>query len=144
MTRQTIVTDFDSHSAEIRSVRTDVFVREQLIPAADEFDQRDAACTHVLVIENNRPVATGRLDLGQDGRIGRVSVLQSHRRRGLGTLVMKALEKVARKAEIPKIWFHAQVHAIRFYQSLGFVVSIESEFMVDGIPHVTMNKPLSD
>jgi predicted GNAT family N-acyltransferase len=142
MNWQTIVTDLESHSAEIRSVRTEVFVREQSIPAIDEFDQHDATCTHVLVLEKDNPVATGRLDLNQDGRIGRVAVLRSHRRRGLGTLVMKALENEAVKANISRIWFHAQVRSIGFYESLGYVVSSESEFIEEGIPHVAMEKQL--
>lgn len=139
---KTTITTFRQHFEAIRMIRTEVFVHEQEIPLELEFDDQDEHCIHAVVFANNEPVATGRLNLEQDGRIGRIAVLKSHRRKGLGSLVMDALEQKAITANAQQIWFHAQVQAITFYQSLGYKTEGE-EFPEDGIPHIAMRKRLS-
>ncbi len=141
MTFHTRVSDFQMQTAAIRDVRTDVFVREQAIPFELEYDENDLTCTHAVAYDGLKPVATGRLDFQQQGRIGRVAVLESYRRRGLGTLIMQALEKEARAGNLTQIWFHAQVSAVPFYLSLGYAV-VGDEFMEADIPHVSMEKQL--
>ena len=135
------ITDFETHSNEIESVRTRVFVEEQAIPAELEFDQYDRICIHVVIFESEDPIATGRLNLMEGGRIGRIAVLQSHRRMGLGTKIMNALENEARKHKANGLWFHAQEHAVPFYQTLGYETYGEL-FQEDGIPHIAMKKIL--
>ena len=95
-----------------------------------------------VVYDGLKAVATGRLDFQQQGRIGRVAVLESYRRRGLGTLVMQALEEVARSGKADQLWFHAQISAVPFYLSLGYSV-VGDEFMEADIPHVSMEKQLA-
>ena len=142
MTFHTRVSDFQTQFTAIRDVRTDVFVREQSIPLALEYDEHDLTCTHAVVYDGLKPVATGRLDFQQQGRIGRVAVLESYRRRGLGTLVMQALEEMARSGQADQLWFHAQISAVPFYLSLGYSV-VGDEFMEADIPHVSMEKQLA-
>lgn len=46
------------------SIREEVFVKEQGVPLADEFDEfdsLDADCEHVLVYYHEEPVGTGRI-----------------------------------------------------------------------------------
>ncbi|RMF36864.1 MAG: GNAT family N-acetyltransferase [Planctomycetota bacterium] len=137
---QVIITDFQSRQDEIRYIRDQVFVIEQQIPREEEFDDRDASCIHAVAYDSpGHPVGTGRLDTEKEGKIGRVAVLQSHRRRGFGRAVMQALERVALDRGLPRVWFHAQVSAVPFYSSLGYRV-ISDEFDEAGIPHVVMEK----
>lgn len=136
-----VTAELDAHFDAIRAVRIAVFVEEQAIPSELEFDRLDAHCIHVLALDGETPVATGRLGPGQNGRIGRVAVLKSHRRRGVGTAIMKALEDHAARQGIKKTWFHAQVAAVPFYESLGYQVAGEV-FEEAGIPHVSMEKPI--
>ncbi|MFK7766509.1 MAG: GNAT family N-acetyltransferase [Mariniblastus sp.] len=138
---RTVITDFSKHVEAIRNVRIEVFVNEQQIPYELEFDDQDETCTHAVVFDDENAVATGRLNMGQDGRIGRIAVLKSHRRRGLGSEIMRALELEAIKLNAKQIWFHAQVRAVEFYQSLGYTTE-GTEFPEDGIPHVVMRKQL--
>lgn len=142
-TMKTIIADYAHHQRDIRHIRDQVFVIEQRVPLTDEFDDRDGYCKHVLVYEDDQPLATGRIDLGKNGKVGRVAVLQQHRRRGIGSLVMQALEQLARDHQLTRVWFHAQSHAIAFYEALGYQVC-SPEFLEANIPHVRMEKLLQD
>ncbi|HPU54462.1 MAG TPA: GNAT family N-acetyltransferase, partial [Burkholderiaceae bacterium] len=57
--------------AHAGAVRTEVFVREQAIPEALEWDEHDAISQHCVAFLGTSAVGTGRL-LG-DGRIGRMA-----------------------------------------------------------------------
>lgn len=139
---KTIITDYDSHQGEIQSIREQVFVVEQKVSRAEEFDDRDQACQHVLSYVDGTAVATGRIDLESDGRIGRVAVLTHYRRQGVGSAIMKALEEIGHENGCRKIWFHAQLSAVPFYEGLEYEVCSD-EFEEADIPHVVMHKELS-
>lgn len=136
-----IVTRYVDHAAALYHVRHAVFVEEQKVPVELELDERDSHCVHVLVTQAGDPVATGRIDLDDGGRIGRLAVLSEQRKFGLGRKVMQALENVGRDAGLKRIWFHAQNSAIGFYEKLGYHV-IGEEFLEAGIKHKSMEKLL--
>jgi predicted GNAT family N-acyltransferase len=72
---------------------------------------------------DGRPVATGRLVLeDSDGRphIGRVAVLPEHRGGGFGRAVMASLHDLARERGATAVTLAAQLHAIGFYEKLGY------------------------
>ena len=47
--------------AELRSVRSEVFVIEQGVPEDDEWDEHDARSHHVIARDaDDRPIGTGR------------------------------------------------------------------------------------
>lgn len=125
-------------SAMLGAVRRTVFIEEQQVPASLEWDGLDADCFHVLVTgAGHQPVATGRMLL--DGHIGRMAVLQACRGQGIGSAVLAALLEVARQQQFPRVFLHAQVSAIAFYERHGFVVSSDA-FMDAGILHRTMRR----
>lgn len=134
-----IVSDFNEQLQAIREVRTAVFLVEQSIPPELEYDEHDLTCRHAVAYCQQTPVATGRLDIHQDGKVGRVAVLKAFRRQGFGSQIMHALETEALKLGLKRIWFHSQVSAIPFYRSLGYQV-IGEEFQEAGIPHRKMEK----
>lgn len=123
-------------------VRDIVFTQEQGYPSEIDIDEYDAVAWHVVLIENDQPIATARLIHvhGKD-KIGRVAVVRPARGRGLGLMVMEALIGQAKTRGIQKITLHSQTHAQRFYEKLGFVVSGEI-FLEDGQPHIAMEKQL--
>lgn len=129
--------DFDADFASIRHVRSTVFIDEQRVPRELEFDDRDPLCRHVLVFDGDAPVGTGRVDLGYDGKIGRVAVVATHRRSGVGRTIMERLHAIAREAHQPRLWCHAQLTAVPFYERLGYVQS-GPVFAEAGIDHVLM------
>jgi predicted GNAT family N-acyltransferase len=129
--------DFSADFASIRRVRETVFIDEQRVPRALEFDDRDALCRHVLVSDGDAPVGTGRIDLDYGGKVGRVAVIATHRRHGVGTLVMERLHEIARAHKQERLWCHAQLTAVAFYERLGYVKSGPT-FVEAGIDHVRM------
>jgi len=129
--------DFTADFASIRRVRETVFIDEQRVPRELEFDDRDAHCRHVLVFDGDTPVGTGRLDLDYGGKVGRVAVIATHRRHGVGTLIMERLHEIARARKHERLWCHAQLTAVPFYERLGYVQSGPT-FVEAGIDHVRM------
>jgi predicted GNAT family N-acyltransferase len=129
--------DFTKDFASLRLVRETVFVEEQLVPRELEFDDRDPLCLHVLVFDGDAPVGTGRLDLDYGGKVGRVAVVATHRRAGVGTAVMERLHTIARERKHVHLWCNAQLTAVPFYERLGYVRSGPT-FVEAGIDHVRM------
>lgn len=118
------------------AIRTEVFVREQQVPVEEEIDGRDPACTHVLARDAaGHAIGTARMQT--DGHIGRIAVLRPSRARGVGSCLVHALLARARRDGLAKVDLDSQVHAIGFYEKLGFVVRSEI-FMDAGIPHRNM------
>ncbi|HEY3518584.1 MAG TPA: GNAT family N-acetyltransferase [Gammaproteobacteria bacterium] len=132
------VADFTADFASIRRVREAVFIDEQRVPRELEFDERDPLCVHVLAFDGDAPVATGRLDLDYGGKVGRVAVVATHRRCGVGTAVMEALHTLARERKLSRLWCNAQLTAVPFYERLGYVSS-GPVFVEAGIDHRRMD-----
>jgi predicted GNAT family N-acyltransferase len=113
------------------SVRRAVFIAEQGVTEAEEIDAYDGdprqvmSAVHVIAYLDGQPAATGRLLLdaqdGENAHIGRIAVLREYRRRGLGRLVMLALQDEARRRGYRGATVAAQLQAIPFYESLGYV-----------------------
>ena len=123
----------------IKSIRQQVFVEEQDVDPAIEWDGRDAQCAHVLAMAEGRCVGTGRLR--DDGRIGRMAVLAPWRGRGLGGALLVALIDIACERGLCEVSLHSQVHAVSFYQKYGFE-SIGAVFQEAGIDHRHMVRRL--
>ncbi len=132
--------DFASAADELRKVRETVFVREQGVPAALEWDGSDPACRHVIARDAaGAPVGTGRLT--PDRRIGRMAVLREWRGRGVGDALLAALLEQARALGWTEVSLHAQASAEDFYARHGFVPE-GGRFMEAGIEHQGMRRVL--
>ena len=93
----------------LRELRALVFVCEQGVPRDLEIDELDGDAIHIIGCFNTQVVATGRLvlDTAVTGRIGRMAVLAAYRRSGIGTLILKALEKQAVSRGLKTIMLNA-------------------------------------
>ncbi|MCG8588062.1 MAG: GNAT family N-acetyltransferase [Proteobacteria bacterium] len=104
---------------ELTAIRFEVFVHEQGFAADIELDGLDPQCAHVVARSaGGAPIGTARL--APDGHLGRVAVQREHRRRGVGARLMQCLVEVARRRGLPRVELHAQLHAVPFYERLGF------------------------
>lgn len=125
-------------------IRTEVFVREQKIPAEMEWDEGDATAVHAVAYNGlGQAVATGRLLQERPGiaRIGRMAVHRALRGCGLGRQVLQALLAAATARGDREATLHAQRSAEDFYRGLGFQARGEA-FEEAGIAHVEMVRPL--
>jgi predicted GNAT family N-acyltransferase len=123
-------------------VRLAVFVQEQGIPVAEEWDADDAHALHAVITDaQGVPVATGRLLQPQPGlaQIGRMAVLHSHRGQHLGASILRALCDAAYARGDTQILLHAQRSAEGFYLRHGFEPH-GMPYDEVGIAHITMRK----
>lgn len=125
-------------------IRTEVFVKEQRIPAELEWDEADATSLHAVAYNRlGQPVATGRLLPAEQGtaKIGRMAVHQALRGCGVGEQVLRALADASARRGDRAIELHAQRTAQSFYAKLGFATRGEP-YEEAGIPHITMASAL--
>jgi predicted GNAT family N-acyltransferase len=133
--------DWARDGAALAAIRRAVFVVEQRVSEAEEWDGLDADCTHVLALSAaGAPIGTGRLL--PDARIGRMAVLMAWRGRGVGGALLQALIALARERGCGETRLHAQTHAAGFYRKFGYV-AVGDEFMEAGIPHIEMRLALT-
>jgi predicted GNAT family N-acyltransferase len=134
------VAAWPADAATLAAIRRRVFVEEQGVPAELEWDGRDPDCAHVLALVNRDPVGTGRLL--PTGKIGRLAVLASSRRHGIGSRMLRRLAELARERGLREVYLHAQVAALPFYAAHGFVAE-GPEFEEAGIAHRRMRLALA-
>ncbi|MBS0496690.1 MAG: GNAT family N-acetyltransferase [Gammaproteobacteria bacterium] len=124
----------------LRAIRTAVFIHEQHVPEAMEWDEFDAISVHLLAHDTaGQPVGTARLL--PDGHIGRMAVLKEWRGQGIGSAMLRKLLQELTQRHQRKALLNAQTSAVPFYEKFGFRV-LGEEFMEAGIPHVKMTLSL--
>lgn len=126
---------WDELQNDAKLIREQVFIQEQQIAVADEWDAEDAVSVHFVIYDQDQPIATARLL--QNNSVGRVAVLKSHRGAGIGKLLMQQIIQQAKHQQREFLKLSSQVHAIQFYAGLGFKVEGE-QYLDCGIPHIDM------
>ena len=122
-TMTTQIKQISSGEAKARAfaIRIRVFVHEQNVPADIELDRDDQRALHFLATANGRAVGTARVVMrGNGAKIGRMAVLKSYRRKGIGTALLERAIAAAKRRHARKIYLHAQVPVVGFYEKLGF------------------------
>jgi ElaA protein len=121
------------------AIRRKVFIDEQGVSEADEVDGLDPVALHLLAMQDAAPVGTARILVeGAVGKIGRVCVLPQARGTGLGAaLIRAAVAELRAMPGVAKVKLGAQVHALGFYERLGFE-AVGQVYMDAGIPHRDM------
>ena len=118
------------------AIRYEVFVKEQGIDAALEYDDEEAA-HHYLLFLDDKPVATARWRETENGiKLERFAVLPPFRNQGVGAIILKeVLQDVAALGKT--IYLHAQLKAVRFYERNGFL-KLGGQFSEAGGEHFMM------
>lgn len=131
--------DWASMAPALEVIRREVFIVEQQVPEEMEWDADDVTSVHALALLDGQPVGCGRLL--PDGHIGRMAVRAPHRSTGIGRALLQALLAEARRRGMREVVLHAQTHALRFYETQGFVAD-GPVFDEAGIPHRRMSQAL--
>ena len=109
---------------EVFKIRELVFVVEQGVNAAMEYDEFEPSSVHFLARINNKPVGTARWRFTEKGvKMERFAVLPEARSKGVGNaLVTAVLEDINTNPEAAgkTKYLHSQVNAIRLYSKFGF------------------------
>ncbi len=105
----------------LTTIRRQVFIEEQMVPDALEWDGQDAVATHFLAVDGmEHAIACARLL--SDGSLGRMAVLPAWRRQGVGRTLLAAAIDECRRQGFSQLKISAQVHATEFYRQAGFIV----------------------
>ena len=131
-------------SKDAVAIREEVFVKEQHV--VHEMDEFDAQSWSLVLYLDNIPMATGRIYKIDPAtyQVGRVAVRAPFRHQGVGTYVMKFLQRKAIELGANTLKLHAQVDKIAFYRSVGYTLDGDGEvFFDENIPHVHMIKRIT-
>jgi predicted GNAT family N-acyltransferase len=121
------------------TIRRIVFIEEQHVSEAEEWDGLDPHCDHIVLYADGKPAATGRIVWAEPVLLGRIAVLREYRGTGLGAEVVNRLADKAFAKGANEVHLHAQVHARGFYEKLGFT-AYGDIYEEAGIPHISMCK----
>lgn len=131
---------FDVLPPEAKSIREEVFVREQGF--TDEFDETDKKSVHAVLFYQQNPAGTCRFFADEEGwHIGRVAILRRYRGLGAGERLMRFAEEQIAAAGGREISLCAQVRAQGFYKKCGYA-PVGEIFDEEGCPHRKMIKQL--
>lgn len=134
---------FDYLPQEAIEIRTVVFVEEQGFK--QEFDKIDESAYHLIIYEDSKAVANGRLfkdDTMENAYIiGRLAVIKNYRNRHLGAKLIELLEAKVKSLKGERISLSAQCRAKAFYEKLGYVASGDI-YLDEYCPHIHMEKYL--
>jgi predicted GNAT family N-acyltransferase len=131
--------NWQQQQQHLKAIRSAVFISEQQVPPAEEWDGLDEQAWHFLALDAHQPVGCARLLA--DGTIGRMAVIKDYRGQGIGLQLLQQALKQAKQQGFQQATLAAQCHAIAFYQKLGFAVTSEI-FLDAGIAHQMMTKKL--
>lgn len=111
-----------------------MFIEEQGINPADEWDPDDASAIHFIAERDGQPVGCARVL--HASKIGRMAVLATVRRRNVGSKLLRAaIALIQSQGHTPTLG--AQLSAMGFYANHGFLPT-GAVFDDAGIPHRTM------
>ena len=133
------IADWPEEKEQLSSVRRQVFIVEQQVPEELEWDEFDETSTHFIASIDGKAIGTARLK--SDGQIGRMAMLESYRNKGIGGQLLQHVLSTAQDKHYPKVYLHAQVEAIPFYEKHGFTAEGDV-FYEANIPHRGMFKIL--
>ncbi|PIT01594.1 hypothetical protein TSA1_13055 [Bradyrhizobium nitroreducens] len=132
----------DPLMSAVYALRHEVFVVEQRIPEDLEVDEDDKVAVHLAALSDGEVIGTLRIVYHErKAKIGRMAILASARKLGIGRELMEHAAAAAFGAGADEIILGAQVTARGFYERLGYVEE-GAEFDDAGIPHVMMRKLL--
>ncbi len=124
----------------LKPIRQAVFVSEQGMPEAAEWDGLDESCRHALALSlQGDAIGCGRML--PDGHIGHIAVLPRWRKQKVGTAIAEALLDYARAHDYAQVSVDVPSRYAPFYLGIGFVP--RGEVAADtGPPHIRMSLKL--
>lgn len=133
---------YDTLPLEAMEIRKLVFVEEQGFE--NEFDDIDTYANHLVMFDNDVPIATCRFfkEQGSEGyTVGRIAVIKNYRGQSLGAKLLKATEEIVYNNGGDYITLHAQLRAKEFYEKQGYSSYGTMDYDED-CPHIWMSKKL--
>jgi predicted GNAT family N-acyltransferase len=114
-------------------------------PYESSFDNLEEKSVNLYIgDEKGHIIACGRLqeNAGRVGQIRYMAVDSTSQGKGLGKLIVNALEDAARRLNLERIELQARENAVNFYLGCGYVLKEQTFKLWDVIQHYRMEKML--
>ncbi len=113
-------------------------------PRGSEKDPLEKESTHLMACINNKIVAVGRIHFNSniEAQVRYMAVEIEFQKKGIGTLLLKELEKIAKKKGAHYIILNGRSGALEFYQKNGYIIQSKAHTIFGSIEHWRMKKNL--
>ena len=115
-------------------------------PRGSEKDILEEDSYHLMVVDaQQRVIGVGRLHLNspQQAQIRYMSVATREQRKGVGKMLLQALEQKARDWGAEEIIFDARANIAGFYKRYGYVTLAPGHTLFNSIHHYKMHKHIN-
>jgi len=112
-------------------------------PRITEQDDAESNDFPIMVCEvDGTPIGVGRAHFisENEAQIRSISVEEEWSGKGIGSIVLKELEKIVKLKGSKRIIIHSRSNAVEFYKKHGYQVVEESYTLFGVIPHLLMEK----
>lgn len=112
-------------------------------PRGSERDELEGEAVHVMACAGGEVVGVGRLHFNskEEAQIRYMAVKEGYRGRGIGSSILRELERRAKGLGARYIVLNAREGAAKFYEARGYKVVGRARPLF-GIPHLRMRKEL--
>lgn len=131
---------YDEIPQEAKAIRKSVFMKEQGFK--DEFDETDHLAKHMLLFEDDIPVATCRFFFSVERDcyvIGRIAVSKEFRGKQYGEKMLQGAEKAVSDLGGKRVELSAQCRVAEFYKKQGYM-ELNDIHTDEDCPHTWMRK----
>jgi ribosomal protein S18 acetylase RimI-like enzyme len=112
-------------------------------PRGSEQDELEQSSTHLMVVDDRQAViGIGRLHFNtiSEAQIRYMAIAAEQQRKGIGTLLLQALEDRASELGAACIVLDSREQALGFYRKQGYELEGPGQVLFNTIPHVKMSK----
>jgi N-acetylglutamate synthase-like GNAT family acetyltransferase len=120
-------------------------LREPWTQARDSArDEHERDAVHIMALEDGNLMGVGRLHFNspEEAQVRYMAVEKGHARRGIGGLILEALELNARQRGAKTIVLNARESAIPFYARHSYVLVDKTSTLFESLVHWRMQKEL--
>ena len=114
-------------------------------PRGSEQDELEQSSNHLMVVDGPKAViGVGRLHFNtiSEAQIRYMAITTEQQRKGIGTMLLRALEDRARQLGAARIVLDAREQALGFYRKHGYELEGPGHMLFNTIPHVKMIKAI--
>ena len=137
----------DEDFAKYFTFRWEVLRKPWNYPEGSEKDEYEQVAQHRYILNNKGEViACGRVHLNtaEEGQIRHIAVSPDMQGKGLGKLIISALEAVARDLGAEQVVTNSREVSLEFFESCGYEVVAEAPTELGSLKRQQMMKKLSD
>lgn len=125
-------------------LRWEVLRRPWNQPKGSEKDEHEDKATHIIACINNKIVGVGRIHFNseKEAQIRYMAVKARCQRKGIGSLILKELERIAKEKGADYIVLNARENVTDFYKVHGYEILEKAHTLFGSILHWRMQKKL--